>query len=153
MGLGVGEGKVAKVVPGKDVDVLTTPDIEMRVEKVVEVLFDQADEELVRTIGEVGVGTSVGVIDDEVAVAMLDTGGGLYVTQVGGLLAGKSVQHHALVFWMALTCALISSCASDEQRKECYASVVLHLCSSRSLHHGSLNFEGCEDAVMCLEKI
>ena len=97
MGLGVGEGKVAKVVLGKDVDVLTTPDIEMRVEEVVEVLFDQPDEELVRTVGEVGVGSCVGLVKDEVAVTILDTGGGLYVTQGGGLLAGKSVQHYALI--------------------------------------------------------
>ena len=141
------------MVPGKDVDVLTTSDIEMTVEAVVEVLSDQADEELVRTVGEVEVGTCVGVVDDEVAVAMLDVGGGLYVTQVGGLLAGKSVQHYTLVFGMALTCALVSSRASNEQRKACYASVVLHLCSSRSSQNGSLNFAGCEDAVMYLEKI
>lgn len=94
----MGEGKVAKVVPGKDVDVLTTSVTEMTVEVVVEVLSDQADEELVRTVREVEVGTCVGVVDDEVTGAMLDACGGLYVTQVGGLLAGKSVQHYALVF-------------------------------------------------------
>lgn len=94
----MGEDEVAKVIPGKDVDVLTTSDMEMTVEEAMEVLFDQADEELVSTVGEVGVDSCVGAIDDEVAVAMLDAGGGLYVTQVGGLLAGKSVQHYALFF-------------------------------------------------------
>lgn len=86
------------MVPGEYVNVLTTSDIETTVEAVVEVLFDQADEEPVRTVGGDGADSCVGVIDGEVAVAMLDAAGGLYVTQVGGLLAVKSVQHYALVF-------------------------------------------------------
>lgn len=54
---------------------------------------------------------------------------------------------------MALTYALISSHSPNEQEEECYASVVVHLCSSRSSLDESLKVEGREVAVISLEKI
>jgi hypothetical protein len=89
----MGKGEAAKVVPRNDIDVVTTSAVDMVVEEVIEVLFDQANEVVFKIVVEDRIDSCVDVMGDGVAVAMLDAGGGLYVTQLGGLLAGKSVQH------------------------------------------------------------